>query len=332
MAVTAAKPLLSIRNLDVSFSHLRRSTRVLRGVDLSIEYGEIHALAGESGSGKTVTALGILGLCPAKDVVINRGRILFTGTNLLELSEKEMRGIRGKRLAMVFQEPEKYLNPSIKVGEQISEVLVLHRGMDRKTARIRVFDLMNLVGLEEEVRVYDSYPHELSGGMSQRVMIAMGISCGPELLIADEPTTALDVTLQVQILRLIKKLKTSLSMSMLFITHNLGVVHEIADRVSIIYAGKIVETAAGRDLFRNPLHPYTQLLLQSFPEPGKRGIPLKTIPGSVPDVSRVPSGCAFHPRCPFEEEICRREIPESLRFEEAHNAACHMIGTKWTAI
>jgi oligopeptide/dipeptide ABC transporter ATP-binding protein len=230
---------------------------------------------------------------------------------------------------MVFQEPGKYLNPAIKIGEQITETLILHFKMTRKSAVDRALEILNLVGLGKSKRVLNSYPHELSGGMKQRAMIAMSAVCHPALLIADEPTTALDVTLQLQILKLIRNLREKFSMGILFISHDLGVVKEIADKVSVIYAGKIVESATQQQLFANPIHPYTKLLLLSIPDAAKRGTRLRMIPGMVPDAEHIPGGCSFHPRCPLAEEECRREIPPTIDYGGGHSAACFFIGKRW---
>ncbi|MBN1836585.1 MAG: ABC transporter ATP-binding protein [Spirochaetales bacterium] len=363
--------LLEIRGLDVVFELERGSERQsadaegdaggkaavqsrvsahpLRGIDLTMARGEVHSLVGESGSGKTVTATSVIGLLPIPPARVLGGEILFEGRNLVGLPESERRKVRGREIAMVFQEPAKYLNPALRVGEQIIEMLVLHLELSRRQAEERALELLELVGLHGGRRILRSYPHELSGGMKQRVMIAMAISCDPDLLIADEPTTALDVTLQLQILRLILELKSRLDMGILFISHDLGVVHDISERVSVIYAGKIVESARKEKLFANPLHPYTLLLLASIPDASRRGKPLKVIPGTVPDAEHIPSGCAFHPRCPLAEEICRVEVPPSLEYRdgttalspaeagsvplaESHTAACHMIGKKWLSL
>ncbi len=321
--------LLVVRDLDVSFELKRGVARALRGIDLTLRPGQIHGLVGESGSGKTVTSTCIMGLLSIPPAKINRGQILCKGIDLLKLSETERRRTRGREIAMVFQEPAKYLNPSLKVGEQITEMLCLHLDMERSEARQRAEELLELVGLPNSRRILSGYPHELSGGMKQRMMIAMAISCDPSILIADEPTTALDVTLQLQILKLILRLRERFSMGVLFISHNLAVVHEISERVSVIYAGKIVESAARDRLFNEPLHPYTKLLLLSIPEVEKRGHRLKAIPGRVPDAEHIPGGCAFHPRCPLAEEICLQEIPATVDHTEGHSAACHMIGKKW---
>ncbi len=329
MAGRTNRHLLEITDLDVSFELQQGLAHALRGIDLCLNSDETHALVGESGSGKTVTSMCVMGLLAVPPCRVNRGKILFQGRDLLTLSEPQKRRLRGKDIGMIFQEPGKYLNPAFKIGEQITESLILHFKMERRQAVEQALELLGLVGLGQTRRVLSSYPHELSGGMKQRAMIAMAIACHPALLIADEPTTALDVTLQLQILRLIHRLKTKFSMGILFISHDLGVVKEIADRISVIYAGRIVESASAEQLFENPLHPYTKLLLLSIPDAAKRGTRLRAIPGNVPDAQHIPPGCSFHPRCPLAEDGCRREIPPSIYYEDGHQAACFMIGKKW---
>ncbi len=317
---------LNIKNLDVSFTRNDREAHVLRGINLAVRQGEIHALVGESGSGKTVTSIAVMGLLPSPPAKFNDGEILLGGKNILVFPEKEQRSIRGKKIAMVFQEPSKYLNPTLKVGEQITEVLELHLGMNKKAAVKRALEILGTVGLGNGRRVLHSYPHELSGGMKQRAMIAIAISCNPLFLIADEPTTALDVTLQLQILELILSLRKKLSMGVLFVSHDLRVVHDISDRISVIYAGKIIEYTTKNKLFSHPVHPYTQLLLQSIPDADKRGSRLVTIPGKVPDAEDIPTGCAFHPRCPLAKELCSVKEPEMKEYTTKHFAACHYCG------
>jgi oligopeptide/dipeptide ABC transporter ATP-binding protein len=321
--------LLAIDDLDVSFRLPRGVAQALRGIDLHLAEGETHALVGESGSGKTVASMSVMGLLPAPPAAINRGRIRLRGRDLLALPEAERRRTRGREIGMVFQEPGKYLNPAFTVGEQIVETLVLHLELDRRQAAERAIELLARVGLERSRRLMKSYPHELSGGMKQRAMIAMAVCCRPLLLIADEPTTALDVTLQLQILDLLHALQAESAMGILFISHDLNVVAEIADRVSVIYAGKIVETAPRAELFANPLHPYTQLLLASIPDAARRGKRLNAIPGTVPDAERIPAGCSFHPRCPLAEDVCRLEIPPTRDCGSGRQAACVFIGKKW---
>ena len=321
--------LLTIRELDVSFMQEQGVARALRGVNLSLMSGETHALVGESGSGKTVTSMCIMGLLPMPPGRVNTGEILFQGKNLISLAESERRKVRGKDIGMIFQEPAKYLNPAYKIGQQITETLITHFHTDRKSATDQALEFLHLVGLRNSRQILNSYPHELSGGMKQRAMIAMAICCHPALLIADEPTTALDVTLQLQILRLIHELKLKFTMGILFISHDLGVVNEISDKISVIYAGKIIESATKVQLFENPLHPYTQLLLLSIPDAAKRGVRLKAIPGIVPDAEHIPAGCSFHPRCPLAGEMCKLDIPELVDYGSGHLAACHFIGKKW---
>jgi len=322
-------PLLNIRGLEVDFVHPRGVSHALRGIDLQLARSEIHGLVGESGSGKTVTAMCITGLLQMPPGRVNAGRIVFQGRDMLEMTESRRRRVRGRQIGMIFQEPGKYLNPAYRIGEQITESLRLHFHMDRREAIRRAQEFLGFVGLGKNRRVLRSYPHELSGGMKQRAMIAMAIACHPALLIADEPTTALDVTLQLQILRLIHRLKQEFSMSILFVSHDLGVVREISDRISVIYAGRIVESADAGELFENPLHPYTRLLLLSIPDAAKRGKRLRTIAGSVPDGEHIPRGCGFHPRCPLAEEKCRRRTPLTVETGQGHRVACHFIGEKW---
>ncbi len=329
MTGTNHHPLLDIRNLDVSFEQHKGIAHALRGIDLCLKSGEILALVGESGSGKTVTSMSVMGLLTTPPSRVNGGEIIFQGRNLLTLAENDRRKVRGKDIGMIFQEPGKYLNPAYKIGEQITETLILHFKMTRRSAVEQALEFLNLVGLGKNKRVLNSYPHELSGGMKQRAMIAMSVACHPALLIADEPTTALDVTLQLQILKLIQSLKDKFSMGVLFISHDLGVVKEIADRTSVIYAGRIVESATRQQLFENPIHPYTKLLLLSIPDAAKRGTRLRAIPGTVPDAENIPGGCSFHPRCPLVEEGCRREIPPTIDYGDGHKAACFLIGKKW---
>jgi len=321
--------LLDIQDLDVSFETQRGQAHALRGFDIGLRPAETHALVGESGSGKTVTSMCIMGLLATPPGRVNRGQIIFQKRDLLQLSENARRKVRGKDIGMIFQEPGKYLNPAYKIGEQITESLILHFQMEKKAAVDKALDLLRLVGLGKSRRVLRSYPHELSGGMKQRAMIAMAIACDPALLIADEPTTALDVTLQRQILKLLIDLKNKFGMGVLFISHDLGVVQEIADRVSVIYAGKVIESATKEQLFENPLHPYTRLLLLSIPDAAKRGERLRAIPGNVPNAEHIPAGCSFHPRCPLAEEVCRAEMPLDRDYGDGHAAACFLIGKKW---
>ena len=316
--------LLRVAELEVSFPGRDTVAEAVRGVNLEIRPGQLHALVGESGSGKSVTARTILriGTPPAR---VHRGRIDFEGRDILQLSMEELRALRGNDIAMVFQEPGRYLNPSLTVGRQIEEMLTLHRDMTPAAARRRAEELLQLVELPRPRSVLRSYPHELSGGMKQRAMIAMAISCEPKLLLADEPVTALDVTVQRQILDLLLKLKDALHMAVLFVSHDLGVVQSVADWISVMYAGRIVESAPAPAFFERPLHPYSQLLLLSIPSAERRDRELSSIRGRVPDAEAVPPGCAFHPRCPLAIERCRQELPPDLCYETGHVAACHRI-------
>jgi oligopeptide transport system ATP-binding protein len=346
------EPLLAVHDLRVSFAARQAAEATpLRGIELAVQQGQMHALVGESGSGKTLTATCVMGLLPTPPARIDGGSIRFQGRELLGLPEAERRRLRGRSMGMIFQEPSKYLNPSLRVSEQIVEALVLHLGMSRPAALARAGELLEMVGLAGAGGVLRKYPHELSGGMRQRVMIAMAISCNPSLVIADEPTTALDVTLQRQILRLLLELQERLSVAVLFVSHDLAVVHDICERVSVIYAGRIVESGSRDAVFDRPLHPYTRALLASIPEASKRGTRLQAIPGTVPDASHVPPGCAFHPRCPLAAPECRTRLPELREYglaahgpapetepgaqygssagcqpEQSHTAACLRIG------
>jgi oligopeptide/dipeptide ABC transporter ATP-binding protein len=322
-------PLLKIENLNVRFSHRGKSVHALRRIDISFYKDEIHGLVGESGSGKTVTATSIMGLLPRPSAEIISGSVFYKGKNLLLMPEDELRTYRGRAISMVFQEPAKYLNPAFKIGGQIEEMVMLHMGLSKVAARARARELLKLVGLGRDGRVLDAYPHELSSGMKQRAMIAIAISCNPDFLIADEPTTALDVTLQKQILKLIRTLKNIENMGVLFISHDLGVIREIADRISVIYAGKIVESAGKESLFNKPMHPYTRLLMLSIPDARHRGRKLATIPGQVLDTTSTPEGCLFAPRCPLAEQRCFSLTPELVEHEKGHLAACHFAGKSW---
>jgi len=323
------EPLLDIRQLQVGFrSPEHRLIPVVRGLDLTVRQGELHSLVGESGSGKTVTSTALMGLLPVPPGEISGGEIFLRNTDLLKLSREELRKLRGTEMAMVFQEPSRYLNPAFRVGEQISEMFRLHRGLSRKEAEPEVLKILEETGMQDPRRAAASFPHELSGGMKQRAMIALAVCCRPSFLIADEPTTALDVTLQQQILKLILQIRDSLGMGILFISHDLQVVRDISDRISVIYAGRIVETAPNGEFFRQPLHPYSILLLGSIPDGSRRGVRLSAISGRVPDPSDLPPGCAFHPRCPRAGDICRTEDPSLKNYGtsggEPHLAACHM--------
>jgi oligopeptide/dipeptide ABC transporter ATP-binding protein len=317
-------PLLEIKNLKTYLKTPRGTVRAVDGVSLEIFPGETMGLVGESGCGKSMTALSILKLYPQPQGKIVAGEIFFEGQNLVPLKEEEMRKIRGKKISMVFQEPMTSLDPVFPVGEEIMEVLRIHEAMSPATAREKAIEMLRLVRIPEPERIFHSYPHQLSGGMRQRVMIAIALACRPKLLLADEPTTALDVTIQAQILELIEELKEELHTAVLLITHDLGVVAETCQRVAVMYAGKIVEKAQVFELFDNPLHPYTRALLASIPHIEEEKEALESIPGSVPDLLNPPSGCRFHPRCLQAFERCLEEEPELKEKEEKHWVACHL--------
>ncbi|MFM7232821.1 MAG: ABC transporter ATP-binding protein [bacterium] len=315
-------PLLEVRDLQTHFFTDDGLVRAVDGVSYALAPGETLAVVGESGSGKSVTSLSILRLVPDPPGRIVGGSIRFKGRELLTLSDSEMRAVRGKEISMIFQEPMTSLNPVHTCGDQIAEVVRLHEGLDRAAARERAIEMLRLVGIPApEVRV-DEFPHQMSGGMRQRVMIAMALACRPALLIADEPTTALDVTIQAQILELLQRLRRELGMAVLLITHDLGVVAETADRVAVMYAGQVVEYSTVRETFRTPRHPYTAGLLASLPKLGEESDRLRVIPGQVPDPARFPSGCRFHPRCPVALDRCRREAPELRDLGNGHLVRC----------
>jgi oligopeptide/dipeptide ABC transporter ATP-binding protein len=295
--------LLEVEDLAVSFARGGRRMRVLDGVSFSIEPGEILGVVGESGSGKTVTALSLARLL-GEQGAIDRGAIKLGGRNLTALSADEMTKVRGRDLAMIFQEPMTSLNPLLKAGFQVAEVLMEHLGLDRAQARRRAIDLLDQVGIADPERRAEAYPHQLSGGMRQRVMIAAALACAPKLLIADEPTTALDVTIQAQILALLRDLRERTGAAILLITHDLGVIAETVDRVLVMYAGEIVEEAPVERLFAAPAHPYTRLLLRSIPSVEAKRPSLDAIAGAPPSPARFPGGCRFHPRCPLRIDTC----------------------------
>jgi oligopeptide/dipeptide ABC transporter ATP-binding protein len=302
-----SEPLLRVENLQTHFFTDQAVVRAVDGVSFEVQAGETLAVVGESGSGKSVTALSILRLVPQPPGRIIGGRILFKGRDLLTVSDAEMRRIRGKQISMVFQEPMTSLNPVYTCGEQIMETLVLHEKLDRKGARRRAIEMLELVRIPAAAQRIDEYPHQMSGGMRQRVMIAMALACRPSILIADEPTTALDVTIQAQIIELMEELQRELGMAVILITHNLGVVAEMAERVAVMYAGHVVEYCDVTAAFTQPLHPYTAGLQASLPKLGVIQDRLRVIPGNVPNPARFPVGCRFHPRCPVMIDRCLEE-------------------------
>lgn len=318
-------PELLVKNLKVSFSTSKKELIAVRGISYQLNQGEILALVGESGCGKTVSALSILRLIQEPPGKIVSGEILFAGKDLLKLKKKELQDLRGKDIAMIFQDPMTSLNPVLTIGEQIIETLLRHTSLSRKKAREKSFRLLEQVEIPSPQQKLDQYPHQLSGGMRQRAMIAMALSCSPRILIADEPTTALDVLIQAQILSLLKKIKNDTQMSILLITHDLGVVAEVAERVMVMYAGEIVESGSVNDLFRSPLHPYTIGLMESIPtleSTQQKLSKLKEISGTVPSLSQVPFGCPFHPRCSAAETRCKTDKPKLKKISQTHSVSC----------
>ena len=315
--------LLEVKHLRTEFfSSKKSSVTAVDDVNFEIKKGEIVGLVGESGCGKSVTSLSIMQLLKDTPGKVTNGEIIFQGRNLLDASKKEMLDIRGDKMSMIFQEPMSSLNPSMRIDKQMIEGIRLHTPLTKAEARKKSADILSQVGIPDPQRVLKNYPHQLSGGMSQRVMIAMAMSCEPDLLIADEPTTALDVTIQAQILELMKKIQQDKGMSILLITHDLGVVAEMCSRVIVMYAGKIVEEAPVEILFANPTHPYTQGLIASVPKLGSGVKVLPSIPGSVPDLSAMPKGCRFAPRCKYATEKCHQEQPELLSVGEKQKCRC----------
>ena len=318
-------PLLEIKDLMTVFDTVRGRIKAVDGVSLKINSGETLGIVGESGCGKTMLALSIMRLVPSGGKIIN-GEILFSGHDLLKISPEEMRARRGSEISMIFQEPMTSLNPVFRVGEQIAEAIRLHQNLPAKQAMDLSVELLNEVGIADPQKRVRDYPHNLSGGMRQRVMIAMAMSCNPKLLLADEPTTALDVTIQAQILDLISSLKQKNNMAVILITHDLGVVAQAAQKVAVMYAGKIVESSAVEEIFANPLHPYTRGLLESIParcvKSTEREDHLKTIPGSVPSLYDLAPGCRFHDRCPYAAEVCSQIEPPLLEIEAGHLVSC----------
>jgi peptide/nickel transport system ATP-binding protein len=314
-------PLLDVRDLRTSFFLEGGEARAVDGVSFTVDAGRVLGLVGESGCGKSVTALSLLRLVAPPGRIVG-GEVWLDGRNLLALDESDMRRVRGAGIAMIFQEPMTSLNPVFTVGSQIAEAVRLHRPVSRRAAWDRAVELLDEVGIADALRRAHAYPHQLSGGMRQRVMIAMAISCEPRVLVADEPTTALDVTIQAEILELLRGLRERHGMALLLITHDLGVVAEEADALAIMYAGRIVERGSVLDVFDRPLHPYTQALFRSIPGIGGRRERLEAIPGQVPDLLRLPSGCSFRDRCPRAIDECAAAVPPLAEKVPAHEAAC----------
>jgi oligopeptide/dipeptide ABC transporter ATP-binding protein len=316
--------LLEVKNLKTYFFTHEGTAKAVDGINLKISRGETLGLVGESGCGKSVTALSIMRLIPDPPGRIVSGEILMSGQNLLEIDEKEMRKIRGKTISMIFQEPMTSLDPVFTIGKEIMETVRLHSSLSKKDAKDRTIELLKVVGIPDAEKRINNYPHELSGGMRQRAMIAMALSCSPVLLIADEPTTALDVTIQAQILRLIEELKTKFGASVLLITHDLGVIAEMCENVAVMYCGHIVEYTDIEKIFKNPLHPYTRGLNSSIPRLDIDTERLEAIKGVVPDLSDMPSGCCFRTRCKFCFEKCVSIDPELKNVEDNHLVKCHL--------
>jgi len=315
--------LLRVRDLSVHFKTDDGTVKAVDGVSFDVKRGETLGIVGESGSGKTVANLSIMRLIQEPPGQIAGGSIEFNGRDVLKLSTRELRDLRGCHIAMIFQDPMTSLNPFMRVSRQLMEVTQLHLGHTKQEARRHAIEMLDHVGIPDAADRIDSYPHEFSGGMRQRVMIAMALSCRPQLLIADEPTTALDVTIQAQILDLIKQLKSETGTSVILITHDLGVIAGMTDHVTVMYAGKVFEQAATRELFARPGNPYTKALLQSVPDPASEKGKLFQIPGQPPDLANLPAGCPFAPRCQRAEEICRREFPPFVRLTNSHYSLCH---------
>ncbi|MEV4972674.1 ABC transporter ATP-binding protein [Streptomyces scopuliridis] len=301
--------LLEVRDLHVEFHTRDGVARAVNGVSYAVDAGETLAVLGESGSGKSVTAQAVMGILDMPPGRITGGQVLFQGRDLLRLKEERRRRIRGAEMAMIFQDALSSLNPVLTVGAQLGEMFVVHRGMSRKQARAKAVELMDRVRIPAARERVDDYPHQFSGGMRQRIMIAMALALEPSLIIADEPTTALDVTVQAQVMDLLAELRRELNMGLILITHDLGVVADVADRIAVMYAGRIVETAPVHEIYRAPAHPYTHGLLRSIPRLDQKGRELYAIRGLPPNLLRIPPGCAFNPRCPMAQDVCRTEVP-----------------------
>jgi oligopeptide/dipeptide ABC transporter ATP-binding protein len=315
-------PLLNVRDLETIFKTEEGTVRAVDKVSLSIDEGETVGIVGESGCGKSATALSIMGLIPSPPGKVIGGEILFKGRDLMAMSEANMRRIRGNEISMIFQEPMTSLNPVYTVGDQIMETVALHQKLSKADASDKTIEMLRLVGIPSPENRVDDYPHQMSGGMRQRVMIAMALACKPSLLIADEPTTALDVTIQAQILELMGRLKGELKTAILLITHDLGVVAATAARVIVMYAGRIVEIGAVASLFADPLHPYTEGLMLSIPHVSENRRRLHVIRGMVPNPLNMPEGCAFHPRCELAKDICRHKQPELVKLSNGRQVRC----------
>jgi oligopeptide transport system ATP-binding protein len=316
-------PLLDVRDLHVEFRTRDGVARAVNGVNYTVRAGETLAVLGESGSGKSVTAQAVMGILDTPPGYVTRGEILFQGRDLLTMKREERRRVRGARMAMIFQDALSALNPVLTVGDQLGEMFTVHQGMSRKAARARAVELMDRVRIPAARERVRQYPHQFSGGMRQRVMIAMALALEPELIIADEPTTALDVTVQAQVMDLLAELQREYRMGLILITHDLGVVADVADHIAVMYAGRIVETAPVHDIYRNPAHPYTKGLLASIPRLDQKGQQLYAIKGLPPNLLRIPPGCPFHPRCPQARQVCVEQDPPLYDVAPGRASACH---------
>ncbi|MGV9450589.1 ABC transporter ATP-binding protein [Streptomyces sp. NPDC003635] len=315
--------LLEVRDLHVEFRTRDGVAKAVNGVDYAVDAGETLAVLGESGSGKSVTAQTVMGILDMPPGRITGGEILFQGKDLLKLKEEQRRKIRGAEMAMIFQDALSSLNPVLSVGDQLGEMFTVHRGMSKKDARAKAVELMDHVRIPAAKERVKQYPHQFSGGMRQRIMIAMALALEPALIIADEPTTALDVTVQAQVMELLAELQREYHMGLILITHDLGVVADVADRIAVMYAGRIVETAPVHDIYKSPAHPYTRGLLDSIPRLDQKGQELYAIKGLPPNLMRIPPGCAFHPRCPMAQDVCRTDEPPLYEVDEERGSACH---------
>ncbi|MBA0051398.1 ABC transporter ATP-binding protein [Streptomyces sp. AJS327] len=316
-------PLLEVRDLHVEFRTRDGVAEAVRGVDYAVDSGETLAVLGESGSGKSVTAQAVMGILDTPPGRITRGQILFQGRDMLRMPEEERRRIRGRQLSMIFQDALSALNPVLSVGFQLGEMFRVHQGLSRKEARARAIELMERVNIPAAKSRVGDFPHQFSGGMRQRIMIAMALALEPDLIIADEPTTALDVTVQAQVMELLAELQREYQMGLILITHDLGVVADVADKIAVMYAGRIVETAPVHELYKRPLHPYTRGLLDSIPRLDQKGQELYAIKGLPPSPHHIPPGCAFHPRCPMARAVCRTDDPPLYEVDEERGSACH---------
>lgn len=318
--------VVEFKNLSISFKVDGGIIRAVNDISFEIREGEILGIVGESGCGKSVTSMSLMRLLPVPPAIYESGSIVLNGTDILSLSEEKMRDKRGSEVAIIFQEPMTSLNPVMKIGKQIAEVILIHQKISKGEAKKKAIELIKTVGIPRAETIFESYPHELSGGMRQRIMIAIALACNPKVLIADEPTTALDVTIQAQILDLIKDMKSKFGTSVMIITHDLGVIAEMANYVIVMYAGKIVEKAKVEDIFKNPKHPYTIGLMKSKPTFDSDGDKLYSIPGQVPNPMNLPNYCYFYDRCSMRKDSCKRGIPELMYLGNSHYSACYLLG------